>query len=658
VEQLEERDVPSAVRALPGFFAGTLPANDDGSTVAVDLGFGHPINFGGLHSGLFVNNNGNVTFDSPLSAYTPFGLSSTDRQIIAPFFADVDTRGVGSGLVHYGNDIVNGHQAFGVEWPAVGYYNQRVDKLNTFELILIDRPDLGVGSFKIEFNYNQVQWETGNASGGTNGLGGSSAVVGFSNGVSGPANVSFQLQGSAINGALIDGGPNALISHQLNSAVPGRYDIFPLQPDIAASSLAFNASQGGVDFSYRVTGADLPQQTTVGLFWANGPNQDNIISQGFSQTADGTVGTHTVHVTPTQLVPAPQGATYLLNIVDLGHTIDEDPSNNVIPLRLPHIEVVSPLNTTVFRITAAPAMPSITVGLGNVPSSLVQSLSVTWNTRVTYRAVDYPAIPNVRGPGRDIASPLYTDTTIVNSTEFRPSFMVDTNQVIRGGTLVLTATLTIAGLDIEVSTPNQGENRLQILGDNPEKARVSNYVNGLRIPARWPGDTQYDYHTILRRIISQESTVQQFVDGIPYWSRDGARGVGMMQLTNPRPTDDQVWDWRRNIDRGANFLSGEKLATAIQRLNRLFDAVQLEARRVGAQAAPITGDMIVLETIRAFNGFDNGNGILDEFRPARDAQGRLVITYGRTSWERVPVGVRGTGGDPDYVNHVLGQADF
>src|SRR5439155_16999116 len=119
-------------------------------------------------------------------------------------------------------------------------------------------------------------------------------------------------------------------------------------------SLAFNASQGGVDFSYRVTGADLPQQTTVGLFWANGPNQSNIISQAFSQTADGTLGTHMAHVAATQLVPAPQGATYLLNVVDRGDTINEDPTNNVVPLRLPHIQVISPLNPTDFRITAAP----------------------------------------------------------------------------------------------------------------------------------------------------------------------------------------------------------------------------------------------------------------------------------------------------------------
>jgi hypothetical protein len=62
------------------------------------------------------------------------------------------------------------------------------------------------------------------ASRGSGGLGGISAAVGYSNGLSGSNNVFFQLPGSLVNGALIDGGPDALISHDLNSTVLGRYD--------------------------------------------------------------------------------------------------------------------------------------------------------------------------------------------------------------------------------------------------------------------------------------------------------------------------------------------------------------------------------------------------------------------------------------------------
>ena len=80
-----------------GFSTGSLLATDDGSSVAVPLGFG--VNFFGLNfNRLYVNNNGNVTFDAPLGVYTPRDLTSIGGQIIAPFWADVDTTGVGSAL--------------------------------------------------------------------------------------------------------------------------------------------------------------------------------------------------------------------------------------------------------------------------------------------------------------------------------------------------------------------------------------------------------------------------------------------------------------------------------------------------------------------------------------------------------------------------------
>src|SRR6266851_2903892 len=167
----EVRDVnalPGAVRS--GFSANSLARNDDDSTAAIPLGF--PVNFfGNSYSSVFVNNNGNVTFDSILSSYTPFSLSSTQRVIIAAFFADVDTRGLASTVVTYGPGVVNGRQAFGVNYINVGYYSSKTDKLNSFQLLLINRSDIAPGNFDIELNYDKIQWETGDSSGGVNGLG-------------------------------------------------------------------------------------------------------------------------------------------------------------------------------------------------------------------------------------------------------------------------------------------------------------------------------------------------------------------------------------------------------------------------------------------------------------------------------------------------------
>lgn len=211
---------PNAVR--PGFNANSLPANDDGSTGLVPIGFSLDF-FGTTYTDLFVNNNGNVTFDNALGIFTPFDLTSTNRVIIAPFFADVDTT-LGNVLT-YGPGTVDGRPAFGVTWPAVGCFSEITSVLNIFQVALIDRSDTGVNNFDIEFNYDQIQWETGQASGGSpQCLGGNSVRVGYSNGTGDPGTF-FELPGSAVNGAFLDTNlVSGLIHNSLNSGGQlGRY---------------------------------------------------------------------------------------------------------------------------------------------------------------------------------------------------------------------------------------------------------------------------------------------------------------------------------------------------------------------------------------------------------------------------------------------------
>lgn len=210
-----------AFRSNAGFTAHNLPANDDNSTGLINLGLSANF-FGTTYTQAYVNNNGNITFNNPLSTYTPFGLTGGGvPPIIAPFFADVDTR-VGP-LMTFGTDMVGGRNAFGVDWNGVGYYGEHIDKTNVFQLVLIDRSDTGAGNFDFEFNYGQMQWETGDASRGNGGLGGDCAHAGYSNGLSGASNNSAELNGSGVCGAFIDGGVDALGAHSLNSTQTGRY---------------------------------------------------------------------------------------------------------------------------------------------------------------------------------------------------------------------------------------------------------------------------------------------------------------------------------------------------------------------------------------------------------------------------------------------------
>jgi hypothetical protein len=210
-----------AIRQNDGFKRNIVPRNDDGSGPLTPLGFNLNF-FGRIRGACWVNNNGNITFDQALSTYTPFGLNGTQREIIAAFFSDVDTRGLGSELVTFGTDSVNGRPAFGANYINVGYYSSHTDKLNSFQIVIIERSDTGAGNFDIEFNYERISWETGDASGGTNGFGGVPAAVGWSNG-SGQPGTSFEIEGSLVPGAFLDGSRRGLSRTRLNSTVTGRY---------------------------------------------------------------------------------------------------------------------------------------------------------------------------------------------------------------------------------------------------------------------------------------------------------------------------------------------------------------------------------------------------------------------------------------------------
>ncbi len=246
--------LPPISAILPGFNSHSLSGNDDGSTGAVSLGF--TVNFFGQnYTSLFINNNGNVTFDAPLSTFTPFSLTSTGRVIIAPFFADVDTR-VGN-VVTYGTGTVDGHLAFGVTWPGVGYFSEQTNKLNTFQVVLVDRSDTGPGNVDIEFNYGQIQWETGQASGGVNGLGGSSARVGFSNGTGQPGTF-FELPGSGVNGAFLDSNPQTGLIH----LPPQVFEIRSGAPDQHTTAAFLQANLDGTT-TVQPTSTLIGQEPTI-----------------------------------------------------------------------------------------------------------------------------------------------------------------------------------------------------------------------------------------------------------------------------------------------------------------------------------------------------------------------------------------------------------
>ncbi len=152
--------------------------NDDGSSAAIPLPFNFNL-YGTNYNQVFINNNGNLTFTTALATFTPFAFPSTPLAIVAPFFADVDTRNLASGVVWYkftGNRLA-------VTWDSTGYFGSHADKLNTFQCIISDGldPFLGLGN-NVCFSYGDMEWTTGDASGGIGGFFGAPATVGINEG--------------------------------------------------------------------------------------------------------------------------------------------------------------------------------------------------------------------------------------------------------------------------------------------------------------------------------------------------------------------------------------------------------------------------------------------------------------------------------------------
>ncbi len=152
--------------------------NDDWSTNAIAF----PFNFcfyGQTVNSVYLNNNGNVSIGATYATFTALSFPSNQYVMIAPFWADVDTRGAMSGLVYY--KVTATYAIF--QWENVGYYGIHDDKLNTFQLIITDGNDpiIPPGD-NVSFCYKDMQWTTGDASSGTNGFGGTPATVGINQG--------------------------------------------------------------------------------------------------------------------------------------------------------------------------------------------------------------------------------------------------------------------------------------------------------------------------------------------------------------------------------------------------------------------------------------------------------------------------------------------
>lgn len=170
-------DLVTGLGGPEGFGELVLDRNDDESSNELDLPFS-PNFFGTTYDTFYVNNNGNITFNDSIGTFTPEPFPIANQPLIAAYWADVDTINEDSGLVYL---AAPNEDTVVVTYDAVGYFSSKADLLNSFQIILRDKSEEtgSPGDFDIEFRYETLEWTTGDASGGMDGLGGTPAQAGF-----------------------------------------------------------------------------------------------------------------------------------------------------------------------------------------------------------------------------------------------------------------------------------------------------------------------------------------------------------------------------------------------------------------------------------------------------------------------------------------------
>jgi hypothetical protein len=321
------------------------------------------------------------------------------------------------------------------------------------------------------------------------------------------------------------------------------------------------------------------------------------------------------------------------------------------------IEITCTPDLREFPITTVPAMPLIQVQarvLGTTPT--VSAITMyEWTA-----TLDFSPAECTNGVGPPFPR------QVLNGISRGGAFDVRFTEI-QGGGVTIRVKARVAGGEVV------GErNGLRIVGTNPQ----------------YPQLTQALASRTFRALVWHESRGRQFLgtanggtSRCPLFSADRLGGVGLMQLTRPAPTREQVWNWRANVAAGLALFQVKMQAArafpaqyrASAAFQSLVTAYNAERVRNGLLAIPIgiadfTADQVELDALRGYNGWSGG---IHEFRAACDAAGKLIVDLaadgksGTARWEQVSAADRRTAalaagvpearlGDTDYVRHVTG----
>ncbi len=154
---------PGTTQTFPG------PVDDNTYFSAHGAYINLPFNFcfyGTNYTQVNMSSNGNIQFPPTNSAvFSSVGFPAPNDKMIAPFWSDLDNRGSGS----FTYDVFPTYAVF--TWTNSGYFNSHSDLTNSFQMIITNGADPILPPGKnVGFYYGNMQWTTGDASGGAGGF--------------------------------------------------------------------------------------------------------------------------------------------------------------------------------------------------------------------------------------------------------------------------------------------------------------------------------------------------------------------------------------------------------------------------------------------------------------------------------------------------------
>ena len=352
------------------FSGGTPPdyRNDDGSTSEISIPFGFCF-YGTTYNGVYINNNGNISFGSSYGTFSSTGFPNSGFVMVAPFWADVDTRGAQSGLVYY--KITATHMI--IRWENVGYFNNQTDKLNDFQLVITDGTDpILPPGMNINFCYGDMQWTTGSASGGQNGFGGTPATVGANkgDGVSFFQMGRFDQPGAAYDGPyLTSDGVSWLDNQSMFFNVCSSTNIAPVVSGISVCDTIKVCGNDTLIIQPLFLSPEIGQTTSVTVTPSNIPGITVLTSN------PGNTATATIQVVAAQ---APPGVTYLT----ISGTDDGTPAQTSSVTIAINIDTtgLSALNPVITGNTVICAGTPTTLSVPNIYANYLWSTGSTFDT--------------------------------------------------------------------------------------------------------------------------------------------------------------------------------------------------------------------------------------------------------------------------------------